>query len=148
MRSASGLPTPKTTCVRVSASRHFVHCATWEANAASSVIERPVYDRGRTSVRAAAGAAAAPAAGRSRAEARLRFRAVRREHRELLRDVVRPAIGTRRRSVTEAHELLEVALAPHADVLINRHRPKSTIAARVAIRTPSRAGPPTFFRRY
>src|SRR5262245_45785701 len=130
MRSAFGSPTPNTTCVRVSASRHFVHCATWEANAASSVIRRPVYDRERTSVRAAARAAAAAAARGRLAEARLRLRAARSEHGELLRDVPGPAVGARRRLVAEPDELLEVALALHADVLVDRHRPQSTIARR------------------
>jgi nitronate monooxygenase/enoyl-[acyl-carrier protein] reductase II len=55
---------------------------------------------------------------------------VRSEHGELLRDVPGPAIGTRRRRVAEPDELLEVALALHADVLVNRHRPQSTIARR------------------
>src|SRR5581483_692356 len=73
------------------------------------------------SVAAAAGAAAAAAARRGLAEARRRVGAVRREHGELLLDLRAAAV----RAVgllAVPDELLEVRLALHADVLVDRHR--------------------------
>src|SRR4051812_25162461 len=83
---------------------------------------RRVYDPGRTDpLAAAAGAATATAAaGRGLAEAGHARRAVRGEDRELLLDVGRAAVGARGGLVT-ADELLEVRLAAHADVLVDRH---------------------------
>jgi RimJ/RimL family protein N-acetyltransferase len=44
-----------------------------------------------------------------------------RERRELLQDLRRPALGTRDRLLSRADELLEVRLALHARVLVDRH---------------------------
>src|SRR5207248_4705141 len=69
-------------------------------------------------VAAAAGASAAPAC--PAAEARLLPRAVDGEGGELARHVGRRAVGTRDLLVA-ADELLEVRLALHADVFVDRH---------------------------
>ena len=55
------------------------------------------------------------------AEAGLLAGAVSREHRELPLRLLRPAVGARR-SLVVADELLEVRLAAHADVFVDRHR--------------------------
>src|SRR5689334_7809063 len=74
-------------------------------------------------VPAAAGAAAAAAAELRRTEARLRTGdPVRRERGELAGDLCRAAVGARRLLVAP-DELLEVGLALHADVLVDRHGP-------------------------
>src|SRR5213076_2227757 len=99
IRSASESPTPKTTWVRASARRHFVQPATSAATTAP----------------------AATTASRTRAEARLLGGAVSGEHGELLahvRGAAVRAVGV----VTVPDELLEVRLALHAHVLVNRHR--------------------------
>src|SRR5215475_13275233 len=106
IRSAAGSPTPKTTWVRPCARRHFVQPATSAPNAASS---------------AAATAPAAATASRTRAEARLLGGAVSGEHGELLAHV-RGAAVRAVRVVTVPDELLEMRLALHAHVLVNRHR--------------------------
>jgi N-acetyltransferase len=74
-------------------------------------------------VRAAAGAAAATAAGapRGRRADRDLRRPVDRERRELLEHVPATALGARDRLLSVAHELLEVGLALHARVLVDRH---------------------------
>ena len=73
---------------------------------------------------AAARAAAAPAATAGRtAERRLRRGAVHREAGELLQDLRRTALRTRDRLVARADELIEVRLALHARVLVDRHAP-------------------------
>src|SRR3954471_20094719 len=108
IRSALGSPTPKTTWVRPSASRHLVQPATSAAKAASSV--------------AATASAATTATGR--AEARLLGGAVSREDGELLAHVLGAAIRTVG-VVTVPDELLEMRLALHAHVLVDRHRRES-----------------------
>jgi len=71
---------------------------------------------------AAAGAAAAAAsAGRWAGEARLRRRAVHGEGGELLEHLRGSALRTRHRLLARADELLEVRLALHARVLVDRH---------------------------
>src|SRR5207245_3412306 len=112
IRSASGWPFPKTTCVRPSASRQRVQTEASRASSASVVWLRSV---------AAATAPAAAAAPGSTAEARLHGGAVSREHRELLRHLDRPAVGAAR-ALAGSDELLEVGFALHADVLVDRHR--------------------------
>ena len=72
---------------------------------------------------AAARAAAAAAAPRGAADARLRRRAVHGEGRELLEHLGRAALGARHRLLGAADELLEVGLALHARVLVDRHVP-------------------------
>src|SRR5215217_5914597 len=74
---------------------------------------------------AAAGAAAAAAARRGLAEARLPTGPVRREHRDLATDVRGAAVGALG-VVPVPNELLEVRLARHADVLVNRHARDAT----------------------
>ena len=74
---------------------------------------------------AAAARAAAAAAAAAAAEARLLGRTVHREGRELPGDVRRRAVGARD-LLRSADKLLEVRLALHADVLVDRHEPKST----------------------
>src|SRR6266542_2070047 len=108
IRSAFGSPTPKTTCVRPSARRHRVQPATSRANASSSV----------NCSAAATGTAATTARGPI---GRLLGGAVRREHRELLADVRGSTVGAVR-LLAVPDELLEVRLALHADVLLDRHR--------------------------
>src|SRR5205085_3917275 len=109
-RSASGWPTPKTVCVRVACNGQRAQPATSCSSAASPAA------RVGASVPAATGAAAAstgrghPAAGRHGAADRPR------EDRELLRDASRTAVGAARALVVHPDELLEVALALHADV--------------------------------
>ena len=76
--------------------------------------------RMRVLVAAAAGAAAAAAARRGLPEARRRRGAVRREDRELLLHLRARAVGALRRLVP-ADELLEVRLALHAHVFVDRH---------------------------
>src|SRR3954452_8538712 len=98
-----------TTWVRPSASRHLVQPATSAAKAASSV---------------AATASAATTARRRSAKARLLGGAVSREDGELLAHVLGTAIRTIG-VVTVPDELLEVRLALHAHVLIDRHRRES-----------------------
>ena len=71
---------------------------------------------------AAAGAAAAPSAATARAgEARLRLGAHDREGGELPQDVARAARRAGDDLPLAAHELLEVVLALHARVLVDRH---------------------------
>src|SRR5919109_1008247 len=108
IRSAFGSPTPKTTCVRPSESRQRVQPATWRANASSSVNDS-----------AAATASAATAPGGS--VGRLLGGAVPCEDRELLAHVRGGAVGAVR-LLAVPDELLEVRLALHADVLVDRHR--------------------------
>jgi RimJ/RimL family protein N-acetyltransferase len=85
---------------------------------------------------AAARAAAASAATTGRAaEGRLRCGAVHGEARELLEDLRRAALGARHRLVARADELLEVRLALHARVLVDRHEP-SVLSNAVAQWTP------------
>ena len=72
---------------------------------------------------AARAAAAAPARAARAAEGRLGLRPVHRERRELLEDVRRTALGTEHRLPRVADELLEVRLALHARVLVDRHEP-------------------------
>src|SRR5436190_2921683 len=133
IRSASESPTPKTTWVRPSARRHFVQPATSAAKVASS---------------AATTAPAATTASRTRAEARLLGGAVSGEHGELLahvRGAAVRAVGV----VTVPDELLEVRLALHAHVLVDRHRRGSVGLApdgpqtesRTLLATPAHAQP-------
>jgi len=75
----------------------------------------------RRLVAAAAAAAAAPAARSRLAEARGRAAAMRGEDGELLADVCGAAVGAVR-LLSASDELLEVRLALHADVLVDRHR--------------------------
>src|SRR5919106_1179081 len=117
MRSASGSPTPKTTCVRPWARRHCVQPAVSAAKASSAA------RRLRTS--GAAATAPAAAAASASAEARLLGGAVSREHGELARNPSRPAVGAGRIGLADPEELLEVALARHAHELVDRHRPGS-----------------------
>src|SRR5919201_3542936 len=108
MRSAFESPTPKTTCVRPCASRQRVQPATWRAKTSSSV---------SCSAAATGTATAATACSKGR----LLGGAVRCEDRELLAHVRRAAV----RAVgflAVPDELLEVRLALHADVLVDRHR--------------------------
>src|SRR3954470_5287767 len=105
IRSESGSPAPKTTCVRPSLSRHFVQPATSVSKVASS----------------AAATASAATTATSSTEARLLGGAVSREHGELLAHVHGAAVGAVG-IVTVADELLEMRLALHADVLVDRHR--------------------------
>src|SRR5689334_15878240 len=113
IRSASGSPTPKTTCVRPSARRHFVQPPTWRANASSSF--------SGWSVAAATASAATAAATGGSSEAGLPGGAVRREDGELLAHVRGGAVRAVR-LLAVADELLEVRLALHADVFVDRHR--------------------------
>ena len=76
----------------------------------------------RPSVAAAAGAAAAPAAAPTAAERRRLRGTVHGERRELARDVRRRAVRAGD-LLLAPHELLEVRLAFHADVLVDRHGP-------------------------
>ena len=139
MRSALGLPEPNTTCVRPCASAQRVQvavssaCARSAAARSTASIGRPVYGVTRMVIRvrgvgrlvtAAARAAAAPAAAARRAaERRLRRGAVHREAGELLQDLRSTALGTGDRLVARADELIEVRLALHARVLVDRHAP-------------------------
>src|SRR3954451_21271692 len=107
--SAVAEPEPKTTCVRVCASAQRVQPATASPNATSA--------RSRSAA-ATASATTTPAAS---TEAGLRGGAVRCEHRELAGDLPRAAVRTRGGGVVHADELLEVALAAHADVFVDRH---------------------------
>jgi len=75
-------------------------------------------------VAAAAGAATATTtAARGTAENGLRRGSVDGEARELLQDFRRTAFGARHRLIARADELLEVRLALHARVLVDRHGP-------------------------
>src|SRR5829696_2195783 len=116
IRSAPGSPAPKTTWVRPDASRHFVHPEVPVEYAASA------SRRLSTSGSAATGPAATTAAACYAAKARLPGGAVSREHGEETVELRRAAVGTRETLVIESHELLEMTLAGHADVLVNRHR--------------------------
>src|SRR5947208_5321982 len=111
IRSASGSPTPKTTWVRPSASRQRVQAAVSAAYVSSSMP-------------AATAPAATTAARRHPAVARLLGGAVSREHGELPAHVRGLAIGAVDR-LAVADELLEVRLALHAHVLVDRHRRES-----------------------
>ena len=71
---------------------------------------------------AAATASAATTACGWSAEARLFGGAVSREHGELALGPRGAAVGARGVAVVEAQELLEMALALHADELVDRHR--------------------------
>src|SRR5437762_11678618 len=112
MRSAAGSPEPKTTCVRPAARGQRVQPATEVARAASSSA------RPSASVAAATAPAATAAAS---AEAGLLGGAVSREHGELLAHVLGAAVRTIG-VVPVPDELLEVRLALHAGVLVDRHR--------------------------
>src|SRR5688572_29665246 len=122
IRSAVGLPAPKTTCVRPCESRQRVHPETAcskEARAAGVVTPGSLgacSDAHPGSVAAAAGAPAAAA----HPEARARLGAKRGEGRELPPHVLGPAIGAVR-LLTVAHKLFEVGLAGHAHVLVDGH---------------------------
>src|SRR5215211_1327905 len=175
IRSASGLPTPKTTCVRLWARRQRVQTETcspsaWRESTRASLgiapdgafaeslttfsdpiepgaasrrapqllsplpsqtavaAERakpaPRWSEGSAAA-ARAAAAAATAGSRPVVEARPGARSVRRENRELL-----PHFGVSAlRAVgllAVPDELLEVRLALHADVLVDRHEPDCT----------------------
>jgi N-acetyltransferase len=80
---------------------------------------------------AAARAAAASAATGRTAEGGLRRRAVHGEARELLEDLRRAALGARHGLLRRADEFLEVRLALHARVLVDRHEP-SVLSSAVA----------------
>jgi N-acetyltransferase len=80
---------------------------------------------------AAARAAAASATTGRAAEGGLRRCAVHREARELLEDLRRAALGARHGLVRRADEFLEVRLALHARVLVDRHEP-SVLSSAVA----------------
>src|ERR687883_518459 len=110
MRSASASPEPKTTCVRPPASGQRVQPAVAAARPASSSAR----------ANASVSAATAPAATAS-AAAGLLGGAVSREHGELLAHVLGAAVRTVG-VVPVPDELLEVRLALHADVLVDRHR--------------------------
>src|SRR5581483_2474459 len=105
--SAFGEPDPKTTCVRPCASAHAVQPATTSP-----------YARRASSVSAATTTAAAAAT----TEAGLPGGAVCDERAELLRDLLVAAVGARRIGLRHADELLEMGLAAHADVFVDRHR--------------------------
>src|SRR5688572_29600572 len=115
MRSALGSPEPKTTCVRPSCRRQRVQPA-WAAAYSAS---EPGGATSGTPTRAAAASASGSA------EARLLGGAVSREHGELAIRLRRAAVGAARVGVLEAHELLEMALALHANELVDRHRCRS-----------------------
>jgi hypothetical protein len=115
MRSALASPTPNTTCVRPCESRQRVHADTSSAKAPRAAV------LATASVSAATAPAATTASGRS-AEARLLGGAVSREHGELAARLRRAAFRAVRVSVVEPDELLEVLLARHARVLVDRHR--------------------------
>src|SRR5262249_40199901 len=131
IRSASGCPEPNTTCVRPGASAHFVHPATWSANAASERLREPGSSTrdesrglaGRSPSVAAAAASAAAAAASAKAR-RLAGAADHRERRQLLRHLRRAAARAFDLHVA-ADELLEVLLAAHAHELVDRHRLES-----------------------
>src|SRR5439155_8023024 len=114
IRSASGSPDPKTTCVRPPASAHLVQPATTSANARSSSAR---VSSVTAATRSAATTAAAKCAG-------LPGGADHRERRELFDHFRRAALRAVDLLVA-ADELLEVLLALHADVLVDRHRPGS-----------------------
>src|SRR5580765_6898727 len=119
IRSAAGEPEPKTTCVRVWESGQRVHSATPSRKAASSAwLLSASMAAAATRSTAAAAAGARPGGA---AQRRLLAGAVRREDRELPLRLRRPAVGAGGGLVT-ADELLEVRLAAHADVLVDRHR--------------------------
>src|SRR5947209_7727718 len=101
IRSASGAPAPKTTCVRPCESAHFVQSATASRYARSSA--------------AATGssATAATKAGLSGGAVRCERRA------ELLRHLGLAAVGAGGIGVGHPHQFLEVAFAAHADVLVD-----------------------------
>src|SRR5919206_1841811 len=113
IRSASESPTPKTTCVRPWARRQRVQPATWRANASSSVSACSVAAATRTTATAAA--PGGPEGGL------LGGAAVHREDGELPPHV-RGAAVRAVRLLAVADELLEVRLALHADVFVERHR--------------------------
>src|SRR5581483_571970 len=136
--SACGLPEPNTTCVRPCASRQRVHPATdaayaWRSSTRStgSALTRSECTTRTRRTRAAcptlvaATAGAATAAPAPTADARRLGGAVDGEGRELPRHVRGGAVRARDLLVA-ADELLEVRLALHADVLVDRHRPEST----------------------
>src|SRR5262249_38828774 len=116
MRSAVGEPDPNTTWVRVAESGQRVQPETASCSAERS--ECPL----RASMATAATAPATAAAARGgAAEARLLAGAVGREDRELALRINRPAVRAGR-SLVVTDELLEMRLAAHADVLVDRHR--------------------------
>src|SRR5206468_1087765 len=80
---------------------------------------------GRSVAAARAAAAAASATATPAAEARLSLGAVRGEHGQLALHLRGPAVGTGRVPAAP-DELLEVGLALHAHVLVDRHGPQST----------------------
>src|SRR5829696_2757608 len=112
MRSASGSPEPKTTCVLPPASGQRVQPATTSAKARSS--------SARVSSVTAATASAATAAAIPEC-AGLPGGADHRERRELAHDIRRATVGASNLHVPP-NELFEVRLALHADVLVHRHR--------------------------
>src|SRR5581483_3193145 len=133
--SARGEPAPKTTWVRDCARAHLVHPA---ATSAYAIRER--------SVPAASTCASAAAATTERG---LRGGAVRCEGaRELLGHLQVAAVRAARIGIRHAHELLEVGLAAHADVFVDRHSlnpskaPSSRLARTDAIEYAGRARHP------
>src|SRR5579885_3534660 len=93
IRSADGEPLPKTTWVRPSARRF-----------SSAAATRPAA----TATTAEAGLSGGAVCGERRAE--------------LLRDLGVPAVGARGIRIGHPDELLEVGLAAHADVVVDRHQ--------------------------
>src|SRR3954452_20042544 len=131
--SAVAEPAPKTTCVRVAASAQRVQPATWSPYASS--------ERSAAAATTATATAAATEGG-------LPGDAVRCERRaELLGDLQVAAVGAGRIGIRHADELLEMGLAAHADVVVDRHQENPTKApsspsrrtARTKARISSRA---------
>ena len=110
IRSARGSPEPKTTCVRPCASRQRVQANVSSRYAASSWVR----------CAASVTAATRPAATAASAETRLRRDAVSGEHGELPAHV-RGAAVRATGLLPAPDELLEMRLALHADVLVDRH---------------------------
>src|SRR5207247_8832604 len=110
-RSAAGSPEPKTTCVRPAASGQRVQ--------PEAVAARPASSSARPKGASVAAATAPAATAAASAEAGLLGGAVSREHGELLAHVLGAAVRTVG-VVSVPDELLEVRLALHADVLVDR----------------------------
>src|SRR5437763_14653762 len=120
IRSAVGEPDPKTTCVRPAASAHRVQPATTSPYA----------------IRLRSAAASTATAATPAAEAGLSGGAVRREGAaELLRDLRVPAVGAHGIRIGHPDELLEMGLAAHADVVIDRHG-EQTLARPILATSP------------
>src|SRR5262245_53455723 len=117
IRSAVGEPEPKTTCVRLFARAQRVQSATASPYAASVSSEVGISVTATASVPAAAEGRRTAAWLDGRGRLGLRGR----EHRELPLHLHRAAVGALRRLVV-ADEFLEVRLAAHADVFVDRHR--------------------------